>query len=197
MTENAESDHQAAHQAKEFIISKVLQEASVEGVPISEVEKKMLYFSEVEQEPDDLYEVNEQFDKQYDAEEYEAKIAGLVKRAYQRDRDSSDQLAQQWLDQIRALQKEDHYILVMVSQAGLRLPGDGSRLFGTILAFVAIVGVAIFISAKFDLSTSEVKTLWWTAILALVAVWIANSPKWRSIARQVVRGILPGSTTKR
>lgn len=200
MTENAESDHQAAHQAKEFIISKVLQEASVEGVPISEVEKKMLYFSEVEQEPDDLYEVNEQFDKQYDAEEYEAKIAGLVKRAYQRDRDSSDQLAQQWLDQIRALQKEDHYILVMVSQARLRLPGDVMRLVATIAALAAIVAVAIYIPAKFNLSTSESRTLLWTAIFAMVAVSIAMSSKWRAIIRQVasalVRGILPSSTRK-
>lgn len=196
----SEAEHQAAHQAKEFLISKVLQEAAIEGVSLSEIEKKMLYFSEVEHEPDDLFEVNAQFDEQYDMREYEAKISGLIRKAYERDRASSDQLAQQWLAQIRALKKEDHYILVMVSQAGLRLPGDGARLFATVLALGAILGAAIFISLKFDLSTSEAKALWWTTILAMSVTWVLIAPERRSVARQVmvalVRGISPRSRQK-
>ncbi|MGH9829066.1 MAG: hypothetical protein ACREDR_38090 [Blastocatellia bacterium] len=200
VTGNAESEHQAAHQAKEFLISRVLQEAAVESISISEIERKMLYFSEQQQEPDDLFEVNAQFDEQYNAQEYEAKIAGLIKRAYERDKGSSDQLAQQWLDQIRALQREDHYILVMVSQAKIRLPGDGARLVASTAALAAILGAAIFISLKFDLSTSEARTLLWTTIFAMVAVWIVIAPERRSAVRQItlalVRGILPGSSRK-
>lgn len=185
MTTDSESNHQATHQAKEFLIAKILQEAALEGVSISEIERKMLYFSEVQQEPDDLYEVNEQFDKKYDTQEYEAKIAGLIKRAYERDREASDQLAQQWLAEIRALQKEDHYILVMVSQAGLRLPGSGARLAATTAALAAILGVAIFVSLKFNLSPSQAKALRWAAILSMVATWIVIAPERRSILRQL------------
>jgi hypothetical protein len=171
------------------------------NIPISEIERKMLYFSEQQQEPDDLFDVNAKFDERYDTQEYEAKIAGLIKRAYERDRESSDQLAQQWLDQIRALQKEDHYILVMVSQARLRLPGNGARLFATIVALAAILVASIFISLKFNLSPSETTTLRWTAIIAMVASWILIAPERRSVIRQVslalLRGILPSSSRKR
>lgn len=35
-----------AREAKEFLISKIVAEAQLEGIPLSEIERKMLYFSE-------------------------------------------------------------------------------------------------------------------------------------------------------
>jgi len=32
--------------AKEFLIARIVREAQIEGVPLSEIERKMLYFSE-------------------------------------------------------------------------------------------------------------------------------------------------------
>lgn len=44
--------------AKQFLISKVIGQAEVEQVSISEVEKKMLHFTEVHPSLPDMYEVN-------------------------------------------------------------------------------------------------------------------------------------------
>jgi hypothetical protein len=102
--------------AKQFLISRVVDEAKVEGVPLSEIETKMLYFTEVHPSLPDMYEVNAEFERNYDSDEYERKITGLLKRA--RDHDQrSDVQGQQWRDAIDALRDEDHYLLVMIYRA--------------------------------------------------------------------------------
>ena len=103
--------------AKQFLISRVIEEAEFEHVPLSEVEKKMLYFTEVHPSLPDIYEVNAEFERDYDSDEYEAKIMGLLKSARDRDRRQSLSQSQQWRDAIEALKEEDHYILVMVYRA--------------------------------------------------------------------------------
>jgi uncharacterized protein YjiK len=103
--------------AKLFLISRVTEEAGFEQVSLSPVEKKMLHFTEVHPTLPDIYEVNAQFERECDANEYEVKVAGLLKRARERDGHESPSRAQQWEDALSALSKEDHYILVMVGQA--------------------------------------------------------------------------------
>ena len=104
-------------EAKDFLISSVLQEAVREHVNLTEVEKQMLYFTEVHPSLPDIYDVNAEFERDYDSDEYEAKIARLLGSARARDREESTANAQIWEDAIQALRKEDHYILVMVNQA--------------------------------------------------------------------------------
>ena len=103
--------------AKEFLISRVIEEARADGVTLSEIERKMLYFTEVHPSLPDIYDVNEQFERNYDSNEYEAKISRLLKSARDRDREQSAGREQAWQDALNALRKEDHYILVMVGQA--------------------------------------------------------------------------------
>ena len=103
--------------AKQFLISKVIEEARFERASLSEVERKMLYFTEVHPSLPDIYEVNAEFERDYDSDEYEAKIAGLLKNARNRDRKNSRVGTQQWEDAIDLLRNEDHYILVMVYSA--------------------------------------------------------------------------------
>ena len=100
--------------AKQFLISKVIEEAKVEQVTLSEVERKMLYFTEVHPSLPDIYEVNAEFERDYDSDEYEAKIAGLLRNARDRDRQSSPRREQEWKDALDALKDEDHYILVLL-----------------------------------------------------------------------------------
>jgi hypothetical protein len=38
----------SVHDAKEFLVGQIVEEAHVEGVPLSEIERKMLYFSEAD-----------------------------------------------------------------------------------------------------------------------------------------------------
>jgi hypothetical protein len=75
-----------AREAKEFLVSKIADEAQREGAPLSEVERKMLYFTENYWTLPDMMEVNEAFDRDYDAAEYEKKIAQLVRHAHARTR---------------------------------------------------------------------------------------------------------------
>ncbi len=103
--------------AKNFLISKVIEEAQIEHVSLSDVEKKMLHFTEVHPSLPDLDELNAEFERDYDADEYEAKIASLLKTARDRDGKESSSGEQHWKDALHALKKEDHYILVMIGQA--------------------------------------------------------------------------------
>jgi hypothetical protein len=103
--------------AKQFLISKVIEEAEFEHVLLSEVERKMLYFTEVHPSLPDIYEVNAEFERDYNSDQYEAKIMGFLKSARDRDQRQSLGQSQQWRDAIEALKEEDHYILAMVSRA--------------------------------------------------------------------------------
>jgi len=103
--------------AKEFLIAKAVEEAGLEHVALSEIEKKMLYFTEVHPSLPDIYEVNAEFEKNYDSSDYEAKIEGLLKGARHRDNKRFPSREQDWKDALAVLKNEDHYILVMADQA--------------------------------------------------------------------------------
>jgi len=72
----------SAREAKEFLISKIVEEAIREGTVLSEIERKMLYFSETDWTLPDVSAVSDEFDRGYDQGEFESKIAGLVRHAY-------------------------------------------------------------------------------------------------------------------
>ncbi len=67
----------SGREAKEFLISRILAEAQREEVPLSEVERKMLYFTESGWTLPDMAAVSEEFDSEYDQSKYEKKIASL------------------------------------------------------------------------------------------------------------------------
>ena len=71
--------------AKQFFISRVVEQAESDGLALSDIEKKMLHFTEAHPTLPDIYEVNAQFERTYDSDEYEAKIAGLLRKAKDRD----------------------------------------------------------------------------------------------------------------
>lgn len=100
--------------AKQFFISRVIAEADFERVNLSELEKKMLYFTEVHPTLPDIYDVNAEFERDYDSDEYEAKIARLLKNARNRDSRCDPNSEQVWKDALDTLKNEDHYILVLL-----------------------------------------------------------------------------------
>lgn len=131
--------------AMQFFISKVIEEAEFERVSLSEIEKKMLYFTEAHPSLPNIYEVNAEFERDYDSDEYEAKIVGLLKNARDRDSRSSPNLEPEWKDALDALKKEDHYILVMVDQAFGRVSaaGAGHRVRDFLIYISVGIGVVI------------------------------------------------------
>ena len=136
--------------AKQFLISRVIEEAKLEQVGLSEVERKMLYFTEVHPSLPDIYEVNAEFERDYDSDTYEAKIASLLRKARDRDRQSSPSREPEWTDALEALKKEDHYILVMVGQAfGVgSVSADGHRTRDVLIYLGVGIGIVLLLVLK-------------------------------------------------
>jgi hypothetical protein len=101
--------------AKEFLVSEIVREAESQGRPLTEIERQMLYFSETGWSPDGTAEAAAEFDRLKDSAKYERKIAALIRGARKRA-PKDDALA--WSDAIKRLSVGDHYLLVMVDQAG-------------------------------------------------------------------------------
>jgi hypothetical protein len=116
-----------AREAKEYLVGRIVEEARRVGVPLSEIETKMMYFSETAWTLPNMLEVNEAFEQNYDEAEYEQKIAGLIRgfRAEARERDTKELVA--WDEAVRVLSREDHYLLVLIGVAEGRIKpaGDG------------------------------------------------------------------------
>jgi hypothetical protein len=140
----------SAREAKEFLISKIVAEAQIEGVPLSEVERKMLYFSETGWTLPDMMQVYDAFEREFDSHEYERKIAKLIRNADKHARRESAETYQSWWSAIRFLKKEDHYISVMVTVAGIRPAGDLPKLFLKALAFMSVIGILVFVRRRYD-----------------------------------------------
>lgn len=137
-----------ARDAKEFLINRIVAEAELEGVSLSEVERKMLYYSETASTVPDIKDVNEAFERDYDQAKYERKIAKLVDSARARDSDEDRNDSDGWSEAIRLLGKEDHYLLVLVAGAceAVRPRSDFKKLFSVALAAAFII-VAIYFFA--------------------------------------------------
>ena len=87
--------------------------------------------------------MNAEFERDYDSDEYECKIARLLKSARLRDGRLSPTQEQEWNEALDALKKEDHYILVMVSQAFGSNSSAGHR-FRDFVIYIAVgIGVVV------------------------------------------------------
>lgn len=145
----------SAREAKEFLISRIVAEAQRENAPLSEIERKMLYFTESGWTLPDMTAISQEFDAEYNQNEYEKKIARLIRNAAKHDRKESRDEYDTWWDAIRILKKEDHYILVMVEIAGLRPAGDQLRLLGAGLGIATCFLLVIFLSVKYNINISK------------------------------------------
>lgn len=143
--------HLRAQRAKEFLISQVVAEAKREDVPLSEVERKMLYFTETQESLPDIYEVHDQFERECDDTQYERKIAGLLRNARKRERHESADAESRWKNAIADLRKEDHYLLVMVDQSQQPV-GDFWNLIawgtGVSIGLIILIILWIFLDQK-------------------------------------------------
>jgi len=99
--------------AKDFLVQQVAEQAQREGVSLSDLEKRMMCFTESEDAVENPIALNEEFEAQYDTAEYQSKIAGLLGRAYNRLKEEGSGEVQTWDEAIAELKKGDHYILVM------------------------------------------------------------------------------------
>jgi hypothetical protein len=124
-------------EAKDFLVQQIAEEASLEHVPLSEIEKRMLYFTEGNTAVEDPVALNDEFEAQCDTAKYEKKISHLMHQAYKKLRRDRSPALETWDQAIRRLKRGDHYLLVMWGQR----PGiHGPQLLGA--AIVALIFAA-------------------------------------------------------
>ncbi len=157
-------------EALEFLVGTIVAEAKRESVSLSDVERKMLYFSETDWSLPNILEVNDEFERLYDGDEYEAKITGLIRDFLIRAQDENEEEFECWIKAEEKLREGDYYLLVMINAIPIsegkkcrwlpsfsdsrfpREPGDRLRLWLTALAFsfslLTIMAVYAWISGR-------------------------------------------------
>ena len=100
-------------EAKDFLVEQTSQQAAIQGITLSDLEKRMMYFTEWDDSGGNPIELNEQFESQYDTPRYETKIAGLMRNAHKRIKNENSETKGRWDEAIKVLSKGDHYILVL------------------------------------------------------------------------------------
>jgi|HubBroStandDraft_1064217.scaffolds.fasta_scaffold134650_2 hypothetical protein len=159
-------------EAKEFLVSKIVAEAQRENAPLSEVERKMLYFTESGWTLPDIMKVSADFDREYDQDEYEQKIAKLVTKTYRRISKGSRDEYDRWRAAIRFLEREDHYLTVMIRMAGLRPRGDQLRLFAAGLGIAICMLMWAFLSVKYKIPMPSLGDLEMLVLAVIACLFI-------------------------
>jgi hypothetical protein len=140
----------SGHEAKEYLIDRIVAEAEREGTLLTETERKMMYFSEAAWTLPDMMEVNDVFEQDYDPPAYEAKIGQLAWKARARVRESGE--LERWDEAIRLLEGEDHYLLVLIAAptgSSDSVLTDRLKLVGTaLLVCLLLLGSIALFSAK-------------------------------------------------
>ena len=128
--------------AKQFLPSKLIDQAARDGVGLDATEKGMFVFSEASGSVDS--ELAERFDKEYDATSYEAKLSKLLRRSYAHDKRSPEG-KREWKHALDALSREDFYGLVMVDQA--RIPRVDKGLWAFVIEMLPFGLVELLVLA--------------------------------------------------
>jgi hypothetical protein len=166
-------------EAKDFLVAQTAEQAALEGVPLSDLEERMMYFSESSYVPEDPIKLNEEFEAEYDSEEYEAKISRLLHNAYRRLRRENDASRKNWDLAIKALRRGDHYLLVMLDLAPSTWTPvrDSLKLLASALAIIAFAFLVFFISGKLEPQWSwlrEAAQTYWHVLLGIfIAIFLA------------------------
>jgi len=105
----------SALDAKEYLAGRIAAQAEREGTPLPEVERKMLWFSETGATLPDMKAVSEEFDRTCNQNEYEQKIATLVRHL--QDAGQSDSDEEKWDAAVSILSEGDHYLVVLIANA--------------------------------------------------------------------------------
>jgi len=104
-----------SRQAKDFIVKQAAEQAASEGLALSDIEKKMMYFTESDPSScENPLELNDDFEAQYDTAEYEAKVSELLQRTHGRLQNPKEK--DLWYEAVSELRKGDHYLLVLLNE---------------------------------------------------------------------------------
>lgn len=171
------SPFKSGREAKEYLIQRILTQADRDCTPLSDIERKMLYFSESCWTLPGMMAISQEFDQNYDQSEYEHKIGQIINRLH--DQRHTNHEEDHWDEAVNRLREEDHYLLVLVDGAGT--PEKRSRwdTIKLVLAGVAVVALYFPILSFIEshVSNPAVSKLMRQStfvVLILLAVFLAN-----------------------
>lgn len=139
-------------EAKIFLASRIAEEAEIQGFPLSDIERKMLYYSDSGWTLDDISEVNDAVARQIDRKLYEKRMASLIRTLRARLQASGGEEYEAWnraihiLKQTREERKETHYVLALI--AGAPPKGEIGRLVLTALVVIGVLLLAIYLASR-------------------------------------------------
>ena len=134
-----------APDALEFLAKKVEEQAELDEVPLSAVERKMMRWSEVEPGAIKDVSVSEEFNRDYEEEEYEHKISQLLAHAYRRGKKLGSAESQLWEDAKQALKGHDYYLLVMAEDAFGEVFSPARQRTVTLIRVIVVATVILII----------------------------------------------------
>jgi hypothetical protein len=158
-------------QAKDFLVEQTVEQAALEGVPLADVEKRMMYFTESHAAScDSPIELNDEFEAQCDTKEYETKISRLLHDAYRRLKEENPERAQKWDQAIRTLRKGDHYVLVLwdINHPSEHTTRDSFKLLGAGLIIVTVLIIGAFGAAKYNIDLDRYRNVLRIAFVVLI-----------------------------
>jgi len=181
-------------QAKDFLVQQTAEQAARESVPLSETEKKMMYFTESDATScDNPVEVNEEFEAQYDTAEYETKISRLLHHAYDRLKLEDPEGKRTWDQAIRTLRKGDHYFLVLwdIKPRSEHRTRDFFKLLGVGMLIAVGIGIALVFSDKYNIDSHRFAK--YVAVVVLGVCLLAGGT-FRTLYRVAVAWFNRGTT---
>jgi hypothetical protein len=138
---NGVAGFKSVREAKDYLAGRITAQAGREGAPLTEVERKMLYFSETDWTLPDMLEINAEFERDYDDVEYESKIARLIRKIEASDADDEQEM-RNWDQAVEKLSEGDNYLSIMLDPSFapegeiVRLPHDRLKLWLTALGII-------------------------------------------------------------
>jgi hypothetical protein len=133
-------------EAKVFLASRIAEESEREGTPLSEIERKMLYFSKTGWTLPDMGEVSAEFMRDCDRATYEKRIARIIRRLRSRIRATGKEDYETWKRSIEDLREGDHYVFALIAAAQPK--GEVTRLIITALVVVGVMLLALFLATR-------------------------------------------------
>lgn len=186
-------------EALDYVAARIAAEAEREGNPQTDVERKMLYFSETDWTLPDMAAVSAEFGRDYDENEYERRISGLVRKIEADKRGHDKEEGQAWNAAVEKLSQGDRYLLVLLDpslsepQSG-RPPHDILRLwltaFNIIFGLVALGALGNwFFGARFRAMTGWVfqdRSNPGLILILVVFAWYFRT-KWMSMLGRLLK----------
>jgi hypothetical protein len=127
-------------EAKDCLAARIVEQAERDGHPLTEIERKILYFTETGWTLPDMKTASTEFDRDYDQDEYERKIGRLVGEILVRDAGRDEQAQQTWDMAVEKLSEGDHYLTLLIDAGE---PDRKPTNFWIRVLAIALLGFAI------------------------------------------------------